>query len=117
MLLTDLLVDADEFATRTGWAIKPEGACKGDVCVPLPDTVRGPGGRVDASVLAERLGMALVRHDDQALWSLGPETAVTGRALTTATAPDLTLPDVNGRPFTLSSLRGQKVVMVAWGSW
>ena len=117
MLLTDLLVDQGEFETRTGWTIKPEGACKAEVCVPLPDTVRGPGDRIDASVVAARLGMPLVRHDDQSLWALGPETAVTGRALTTAVAPDLTLPDANGQPFTLSSLRGQKVVMVAWASW
>lgn len=117
MLLTDLLVDADEFATRTGWSVKPQGACKAEVCVPLPDDVRAPDGRLDASVIAGRLGMSLIRHDDQTLWALGPETAVTGRALTTAVAPDLTLPDVEGRPFTLSSLRGQKVVMVAWASW
>ena len=117
MLLTDLLVDQDDFATRTGWSIKPEGACKGEVCVPLPDPARAPNGRLDVGVLSQRLGMPLVRHDDELLWALGPETAVTGRALTTAVAADLTLPDVNGSPFTLSSLRGQKVVMVAWASW
>ena len=117
MLLTDLLVDQDDFAARTGWTIKPQGACKAEVCVPLPDSARAPNGRLDVSVLAQRLGMPLVRHDDELLWALGPETAVTGRALTTAVAPDVTLPDVNGRPFTLSSLRGQKVVMVAWASW
>jgi len=117
VLLTDLLIDRDDFAARTGWSVKPEGACKGEVCVPLPDTARTPDGRLDASVLAERLGMPLVRHDDQLLWALGPETAVTGRALSTAVAPDLTLPDVDGRPFSLSSLRGQKVVMVTWASW
>jgi hypothetical protein len=117
VLLTDLLVDEDDFAARTGWSIKPEGACKAEVCVPLPDSARAPNGRLDASVLAEGLGMPLVRHDDGPLWALGPETAVTGRALTTAVAPDLTLPDVNGQPFTLSSLRGQKVVMIAWASW
>ena len=61
--------------------------------------------------------MPLVRHEHVDLWALGPETAVTGRALTTAEAPEVTLPDVNGDPFTLSSLRGQKVVMIAWGSW
>lgn len=117
MLLTDLLVDQEDFAARTGWTIKPEGACKGEVCVPLPGGARVPDGRLDATVLAERLGMPLIRHEDQSLWALGPETAVTGRALSTAVAPDLTLPDVNGEPFALSSLRGQKVVMVAWASW
>lgn len=117
MLLTDLLVDADEFANRTGWTVKPEGACKAEACVPLPDSARTADGRLDVRVLADRLRMPLVRHDDEQLWALGPETAVTGRALSTAVAPDLTLPDVDGRPFTLSSLRGQKVVMVAWASW
>ena len=117
MLLTDLLVDQDDFTARTGWSVKPEGACKAEVCVPLPDNVRASDGRLDIGVLAPRLGMPIVRHDDTDLWAVGPETAVTGRALTTAVAPDLTLPDVNGEPFTLSSLRGQKVVMVAWASW
>ncbi len=117
MLLTDLMVDSDEFAGRTGWLVKPEGACKGDVCVPLPDGARTSDGRLDVGVLADRLGMPLVRHDRADLWALGPETTVTGRALTTAVAPQLILPDVNGEPFTLSSLRGQKVVLVAWASW
>ena len=41
----------------------------------------------------------------------GPTTAVTGRALTTAVAPELELPDADGKPFRLSSLRGKKVVL------
>ena len=32
-------------------------------------------------------------------------------------APDFTLEDINGKPFTLSSLRGQWVVLDFWGSW
>ena len=117
MLLTDLWVDEEEFATRTGWVVKPEGACKAEVCVPLPNDARRDDGRLDVNVLAERLGMPLVRHGNADLWALGPETAVTGRALTSAVAPDLRLPDADGRTFELSSLRGQKVVMVAWASW
>jgi peroxiredoxin len=31
--------------------------------------------------------------------------------------PDLELPDGNGRPFALRSLRGTRIVMVAWASW
>jgi hypothetical protein len=117
MLLTELDAEPAEFEARTGWALKPQGACKGEVCVPLPSQARRPDGRLDVSVVAERLGMPLVHDAEHALWAVGPETTVTGRALTTAVAPDLVLPDADGRPFRLSSLRGQKVVLVAWASW
>ena len=117
MLLTDLAVDPAEFEARTGWAIKPEGACKGPVCVPLPDSARTEGGRLAVEEVAGRLGMPLVKHDGAEVWALGPETAITGRALTTAVAPEVTLPDVDGVEFSLSSLRGRRVVMVAWASW
>ena len=32
-------------------------------------------------------------------------------------APDFTLNDLNGKPLTLSSLRGQYVILDFWGSW
>lgn len=32
-------------------------------------------------------------------------------------APDFTLPDVNGKPFSLSSLRGKYVLVDFWASW
>ena len=117
MILERLAVDPAELERRAGWAIKPEGACKGGVCVPLPHGAVGGDG-VDAAVLAERLGMPLLRDDEVGLWALGPESGITGRALTTAVAPDLVLPDIRtGEPFELSSLRGQKVVLLAWASW
>lgn len=111
MILDSLDLDRGAFAHRTGWEIKPEGACKGEVCVPLPD------GN-DLTAIADRLGMPLLHDEDRGVWALGPESAVTGRALTTATAPDLELPQVlTGEPFSLSSLRGQKVLLLAWASW
>jgi len=116
MILDQPVVDPAELQARTGWAVKPEGACKGDVCVPLPGVADGDG-RLDAARLAERLGMPLLHDDEHSLWVLGPETGITGRALTAAQAPELTLPDVDGRPFSLSSLRGQKVLLLAWASW
>jgi hypothetical protein len=83
--------------------------------VPLRgDVVRD--GRVDLRSFAERLGMPLVHDGEHGLWALGPES-LGGRALTTAVAPELVLPDFEGRPFALSSLRGRKVVLTAWASW
>jgi hypothetical protein len=117
LILTELTVEQAAFERGTGWAIKPEGACKAEVCVPLPDSARAADGRVAVTVVAERLGMPLVTDTDRGLSALGPETALTGRALTTAVAPELELPDADGNAFRLSSLRGQKVVLTAWSSW
>ena len=117
MILTELAVDVDAFETRTGWQIKPEGACRGDTCVPLPESVRLVDGRLDAKVLAARLDMPLVSDDATKTWALGPAVAGTDRALASAVAPELVLPDADGNPFKLSSLRGQKVLLVSWASW
>jgi hypothetical protein len=114
MLLTTLDLSTDEFASATGWACKPEGLCKGDVCVPAPGAVDAQG-RFDVHAAAERLGMALVADDDAGIWALGPESG--GRALTTAVVPDIELPDVDGNPFKLSAMHGRKVLLVAWASW
>jgi hypothetical protein len=112
MILDRLEVGPKELEQRTGWALRPEGACKGDRCVPLPESSTG---MLDVSVLADRLGMALVHDSDHSLWALGPESG--GRALLSADMPPLTLPDKDGNPFSLSSLRGSKVLLLAWASW
>ncbi len=114
MIVEELSVAAEDFAARTGWEAKPEGLCKGDVCVPLPGGTP-PDGQLSVELVAERLRMPLVRDEEHHLWALGPESG--GRALTTAVVPDITLPDRNGVPFALSSLRGKKVLLVAWASW
>jgi hypothetical protein len=115
-MLTDTLdVDADRFATGTGWEIEPEGACKGEVCVPLPG--RGSDGSgFDLASATDRLGMAVVADPDRGLWAIGPET-LGGRALSTAEAPDVVLRDLDGGEFRLSDLRGRKVVLVAWAPY
>ena len=35
MLLTTDRVDRRAFELGTGWTLEPEGACRGEVCVPL----------------------------------------------------------------------------------
>ena len=114
MLLTSLDVTTAEFEAGTGWAAKPEGMCKGDACVPVPGAI-ADDGRLDVEAVAAKLGMALVAEPEHAVWALGPESG--GKALTTAVAPELELPDVDGNPFKLSALHGRKVLLVAWASW
>ncbi len=114
MLLTTDKLDREGFERGTGWALRPEGACRGDVCVPLTQGANVDDA-VDVEAIAGRLGMPIVRHSET-LASLGPAT-FGGTVLTTAEAPELILPDLEGNPFDLASLRGQKVVLVAWSPY
>ena len=115
MLLDRLRVPLTEFELASGWSLKTQGACRGDVCVPLPpDAVQDD--TVDVGAVAERLGMPLVHDAEARLWALGPET-LSGHALPSAEAPELVLPTVDGEEFRLSSLRGHKVVLVAWAPY
>ena len=101
-------------ARETGWEVKPQGACRGEECVPLPPGSLG-GEQVDLSAFAERLGMPLLHDEEHALWSLGPRGG--GHALAGAQAPDLVLPTLTGEPFPLAALHGKKVLLAAWASW
>lgn len=112
MILETVAIDPVALERRTGWELKPEGACKGGLCVPL---LVERGAPIDARLLAERLGMPLIHDEPSGLWCLGPEAG--GRTLTTVDAPDLILPDIHGHAFHLRSLRGRKVLLVAWASW
>jgi hypothetical protein len=111
VITASLEIAADDFTAATGWEIKPEGACKGEVCVPLDSA-----DRFDPVATAERLRMALVRDEKAGLWAIGPES-LGDRALVSAEAPELTLDDLDGNAFRLSSLRGQKVLLVAWAPY
>jgi hypothetical protein len=66
MLLDDLVVGAEQFASRTGRTVKAEGACKDDVCVPLGAEARIGRDHVDVRVVAQVLGMPIVS-------ALGPD--------------------------------------------
>lgn len=113
MILQQLDVAPDELQRQTGWELKPEGLCKDDRCVPFP---AGSGdGHLDVTVVADRLGMPLVHDDRHDVWALGPEGG--RRSLESAELPPIVLADVDGHPFDLTSLRGQKVLIAAWASW
>lgn len=113
MLLRSLHVPKEAFEAGTGWTLKPEGACRGAVCIPLSQPA---GDTVDVVRVAQDMGMPLVAAEAKDLWALGP-AAIGSRALATAEAPDLELPDLDGKPFSLSSLRGQKVLLYAWAPY
>src|SRR4029077_14137029 len=116
MTLDRLDLTAYEFEQITGWAIKPEGACREEVCVPLPALEPDADGRIDVTVVADRLGMPVAHDETHGLWALGPRSG-DRRVLDSARMPDLALADFDGNTYDLASARGRKLVLVAWASW
>jgi len=107
--------DLTAFERETGWALKPEGACRGSVCVPLPaDAVRG--NLVDVDAVAGVLGMPLVDDDALGVRALGP-AVLGGRSLATAAVADVDLEDLAGNPVALSSFAGEKLLIYAWAPY
>lgn len=114
-----LLLDAADLEAATGWALKPEGLCRADACVPLPadGSWQDADGRVDLVAFAERLGRPAVRDEDHGIWAFGEGVGPRGVTAPSAQAPDIALPDLDGRMHALSDFRGMKLFLYSWGSY
>ena len=110
-------VDGEALGAATGWVLKPEGLCRGSVCVPLLGRpVRRDDGRIDLAEWAAALGLALAVDADAGVAALahGADAPAAGVG---DTAPDLSLPDVDGTVRSFDELAGRKRVLVTWASW
>ncbi len=113
------LVAAGDLAAATGWVLKPEGLCRGEVCVPLlgrPVTRPDDPDRIDLAAWADALGLLLVDADEDGVAALVPSAAAHSRD-PDGVAPSLTLSDVDGHPVSFDDLSGHKRVLVTWASW
>jgi hypothetical protein len=115
-----LWLTAGDAQAATGWAVRPEGLCRSETCVPLPpgresDFVRGD--RVNVAALWRHLGQPVVHSERGHVWVLGRSARERAAALAVLEAPDFALPDPAGRVHRLSDYRGRKVLLVTWASW
>ena len=96
--------------------LKPEGACRADVCIPVPSTMMR-GDLFDLTAFARRTGQTVVADSPTRVWSLGEMPVVRGAFLESRIAPEFSVPDRTGRQVQLSQFRGKKVLLVTWASW
>ena len=113
-----LLIDPDDLARATGWALKPEGLCRDNVCVPI----RGDHAivfedAIDVRAFGAVLGRPVAVEPDAGLAVLGEAPARLGARLAALEAPPFTLPDLDGRPVSLDDYAGRKRLLIAWASW
>jgi len=118
----NLWLDRTDLTKASGWELKPQGACKGEVCVPIPvareaEFIRDSGRSFNLAALARLLGQPAVHDDKTAVWYFGEAAATRRATLASLQAPDFELPDLDGKMHRLSDYRGKKVLLAAWASW
>jgi hypothetical protein len=113
-----LWLERAEVERATGWTWKPEGMCRGEVCMPLPrDAPLIDGERLDVAAFWRYAGWPVVHDESSHLWVLGEGAAQRGSALASLQAPDFELPDLDGHLHRLSDYRGRRVFLATWASW
>ena len=115
-----LWLGRSETQEATGWQLKPEGLCKGDVCVPIPagqdrDFVRDDD--VNVSAFWNMLGKPAAASVQGDVWFLGEGAQARNDALLSLEAPDFTLPDFSGKLHSLTDFRRKRVLLITWASW
>ncbi len=112
-----LWLGPEDAARVAHWEISGDGACRGARCVPLPPGAVAGEGAVDLAALARHLGQPVLHDPTHAVWLVGDEPDGLRDRLASLEAPDFTLPDLDGRPHSLSDYRSRKVLLLTWASW
>ena len=99
-----------------GFEVKPQGACRDDICVPIPKSMT-QGAYFDLTAFARKARQAVVADQASHVWSFGEIQALRGGFLNSRQAPDVVVPDRSGRVVRLSTFRGKKMLLVTWASW
>ena len=108
----------------SGWELKPEGVCKDEICVPVPEARRPAliretpaGTEFNLTEFARLIDQPFAHDQKHAAWYFGQPGWEWKSRLTSLVAPDFELPDLEGQMHTLSELRGKKVFLLFWASW
>lgn len=112
------LVAVGDLSDALGWELKPEGLCRGDVCVPVADrSAIGTDDELDLAAVASTLGRLVAADAASSTIALAADPELRRRALRDLRAPDFTLPAIDGGDRALSDWRGRKRLLVTFASW
>ena len=110
----DLWVRAADLPRINEFELKPQGACRADMCIPIAKTLKN-GPWFNLTGFSRKLGQAYV--SDSGVWSFGEIPVMRGSFYNSRIAPDFAVPDRKGKIVHLSDFRGKKVLVFTWASW
>ncbi len=111
-------VEVESLDDLIGWTLKPEGLCRDERCVIVPDrsALESTDG-VDLAAVIGLLDRPVAVDDAAGLVAIGAERQQRRSALQDRKAPDFSLPDLDGTWHALSDHRSKKKLLVAFSSW
>jgi hypothetical protein len=113
-----VLVEPDALPGVLGWELKPEGLCRGDVCVPVRDRASlFAGERLDIAAVADALRQPIVVDADANVVALALPAEQRRQVLAEHHAAPFTLDDLDGAPHSLAEWAGKKKLLVAFATW
>jgi hypothetical protein len=111
-----LWIQKSDLPRVNGFELKPQGACRADVCIPIARTMTR-GNTFNLTAFSQRVGQRVVADTSSRVWSFAEIPVVRGAYLESRMAPEVAIPDRKGRVVRLSRFRGKKVLLVTWASW
>jgi hypothetical protein len=110
----NLWVQKHDLPRINEFEVKPQGACRADVCIPLSKTLKN-GDWFNLTGFASKLGEKVVA--DQNVYSFGEIPVLRGGFYNNRIAPDFAVADRKGKVVHLSDFRGKKTLVITWASW
>jgi hypothetical protein len=111
---SDLWVRSADLPRVNEFEVKPQGACRADICIPLSKDLK-KAEWFNLTGFARKVGQTVV--SDSSVWSFGEVPLLRGTYFNSRIAPDFAVPDRKGNVVHLSDFRGKKVLVVTWASW
>ena len=118
-----LWIMTSDLKRATGFALKPQGVCRDELCFPMPKSrehefIRKSAGKSWFNLVAfAGLAQQPIAHDEGlSIWYFGLRSDQR-EVLSSLKAPNFTLPDMTGKTYSLSDFRGKKVLLLTWASW
>ena len=110
----DLWVRKSDLPKINDFEVKPQGACREDLCIPIAKDLL-KGDYFNLSGFARKIGEVSLNESN--VWSFGEIPVLRGSFTGSRVAPDFGVPDRKGKIVHLNDFRGKKVLVVTWASW
>ncbi len=118
-----LWVTTADLTRATKFELKPQGACRDELCFPIPkgrtsEFENTAGGKkfFNLTAFADLVKQPVTHDEALDTWYFGLRSDQR-ETLSSLQAPDFTLPDMQGKLHSLSDFHGKKVLLVTWASW